>query len=130
MNVSIDFSLNTTDGTSIQFFSNGLLKRLPQYIELSFVEQTETKLDTIVEIYLDKVIITRTGKIYMKMEFNPLIDTTVVLKTENNFEVKMLNKTQSLLIEDDKIEIIYQTEMDKEHGVHHQLKIIYQLIEK
>jgi len=125
MDVTIDFTLNTTDGTSIRFFTNGELVNYDNYKRLTFIEQTDALLDTVVDIYSNKVLITRTGKIYMKMEFDLTNDTTVVLKTENNFEVKMLNKTESLLIEDGFIEIIYQTEMDKEHGVHHQLKLIY-----
>lgn len=125
MNVDVEFTLNSTDGTSTSFFTEGVLETKKGIKRLKFIEETDAGLDTVVDIYTNRVVLTRTGKLYMKMEFNPLQETLVHLKTDKKFEIKMLNKTFDLLLDDNKFNAIYQTEMDKDRGVHHQLLIKY-----
>ncbi|HHU23749.1 MAG: DUF1934 family protein [Bacilli bacterium] len=125
MKVQVDFSLIATDGTSIRFLTDGELTVEDSIRRLKFVEQTDAKLLTAIDIYTNKVKILRTGLIMMDMELNPQHETTLKMNTDEKFEISMRCITDHLVIDDDYFEAIYQTEMDKEHGVYHQLKVSF-----
>jgi hypothetical protein len=61
----------------------------------------------------------------MDMELNPQHETTLKMNTKEKFEMSMRCITDHLVIDDDYFEAIYQTEMDKEQGVYHQLKVTF-----
>jgi len=125
MKVQVDFSLMATDGTSIRFLTDGELTVEDNIRRLKFVEQTDAKLLTAIDIYTNKVKILRTGLIMMDMELNPQHETTLKMNTKEKFEMSMRCITDHLVIDDDYFEAIYQTEMDKEQGVYHQLKVTF-----
>ena len=125
MKVQVDFSLMATDGTSIRFLTDGELTVEDSIRRLKFVEQTDAKLLTAIDIYTNKVKILRTGLIMMDMELNPQHETTLKMNTKEKFEMSMRCITDHLVIDDDYFEAIYQTEMDKEQGVYHQLKVTF-----
>jgi len=114
-----------TDGTSIRFLTDGELTVEDSIRRLKFVEQTDAKLLTAIDIYTNKVKILRTGLIMMDMELNPQHETTLKMNTKEKFEMSMRCITDHLVIDDDYFEAIYQTEMDKEQGVYHQLKVTF-----
>jgi uncharacterized beta-barrel protein YwiB (DUF1934 family) len=114
-----------TDGTSIRFLTDGELTVEDNIRRLKFVEQTDAKLLTAIDIYTNKVKILRTGLIMMDMELNPQHETTLKMNTKEKFEMSMRCITDHLVIDDDYFEAIYQTEMDKEQGVYHQLKVTF-----
>ena len=68
MKVQVDFSLMATDGTSIRFLTDGELTVEDNIRRLKFIEQTDAKLLTAIDIYTNKVKILRTGLIMMDME--------------------------------------------------------------
>mgnify|MGYP001164719491 CR=1 FL=1 len=125
MKVQVDFSLIATDGTSIRFLTDGELTVEDNIRRLKFIEQTDAKLLTAIDIYTNKVKILRTGLIMMDMELNPQHETTLKMNTKEKFEMSMRCITDHLVIDDDYFEAIYQTEMDKEQGVYHQLKVTF-----
>ncbi|HOE78017.1 MAG TPA: DUF1934 family protein [Bacilli bacterium] len=125
MKVQVDFSLMATDGTSIRFLTDGELTVEDNIRRLKFIEQTDAKLLTAIDIYTNKVKILRTGLIMMDMELNPQHETTLKMNTKEKFEMSMRCITDHLVIDDDYFEAIYQTEMDKEQGVYHQLKVTF-----
>jgi uncharacterized beta-barrel protein YwiB (DUF1934 family) len=114
-----------TDGTSIRFLTDGELTVEDNIRRLKFIEQTDAKLLTAIDIYTNKVKILRTGLIMMDMELNPQHETTLKMNTKEKFEMSMRCITDHLVIDDDYFEAIYQTEMDKEQGVYHQLKVTF-----
>lgn len=125
MKVQVDFSLMATDGTSIRFLTDGELTVEDNIRRLKFIEQTDAKLLTAIDIYTNKVKILRTGLIMMDMELNPQHETTLKMNTKEKFEMSMRCITDHLVIDHDYFEAIYQTEMDKEQGVYHQLKVTF-----
>lgn len=125
MKVQVDFSLMATDGTSIRFLTDGELTVEDNIRRLKFIEQTDAKLLTAIDIYTNKVKILRTGLIMMDMELNPQHETTLKMNTKEKFEMSMRCITDHLVIDDDYFEAFYQTEMDKEQGVYHQLKVTF-----
>ena len=59
----------------------------------------------------------------MKMEYELNKINTVYMKTDFNYELSMDSFTKKLEIGDDYIDIIYQTETDKDEGLTHNLVV-------
>ena len=59
----------------------------------------------------------------MTMEYVENEITTVYMKTDFNYELSMNNFTKRLIIGEDFIDVIYQTETDKEENLTHNLVI-------
>lgn len=127
-NVEINFSLEATDGSNVLFTTNGTLEQINNILRLQFIEQTELKANTIVDIYQDKVIIKRSGPVEMQMEYIMNEDTIAHLTTDFNYQLSMNNHTDYLEINDNQIQIVYQTEFDKEQKITHKLVIKWTLI--
>ena len=121
----VRFSLQATNGSEISFTTDGEIEQFDDHKRLTFTEQTEILLKTTVDIYLDKVVLHRNGKIKMYMCFVLECETEVEMETDFDFQVKMLCKTLNMEISDNNIAIIYQTELDKESQVVHKLTLAW-----
>ena len=125
MKVKVKFSLETTDENSLTFETTGILKIDEDEKVLTFIEQTDMHLPT--TIYINEkqntVTIKRTGQIESKMIFDQVKETLSLFKVDNQYEISMYTHTNFLLIKESEIQIIYQTEIDKEQNVSHQLKV-------
>ena len=125
MKVKVKFSLETTDENSLTFETTGILRIDEEEKALTFIEQTDMHLPT--TIYINEkqntVTIKRTGQIESKMIFDQLKETLSLFKVDNQYEISMYTHTNYLLIKESEIQIIYQTEIDKEQNVSHQLKV-------
>ncbi len=126
MKVEVDFQLLVSDGSSTSFITEGILEERIDYKFLSFIEQSDIKALTKIKIYKDKVLLERNGSICMKMEYILNESTTVYMKTDFNYELSMNNYTKYLNVQDNFIQIIYQTEMDIEQDITHNLMIHWQ----
>lgn len=122
-NVEIDFNLYVSDGTQTSFITKGKYIEFKEFKRINFIEETEIKADTYIDIYKDKVLLERIGQIYMKMEYALNKTTTVYMKTDFNYELSMDSFTKKLEIGENYIDIIYQTETDKEEGLTHNLVV-------
>ena len=122
-NVEIDFNLYVSDGSNTSFITNGKYIEFNEFRRINFIEETEIKADTYIDIHKDKVVLERNGQIYMKMEYELNKINTVYMKTDFNYELSMDSFTKKLEIGDDYINIIYQTETDKEEGLTHNLVV-------
>ena len=122
-NVEINFNLYVSDVANTSFITNGKYIEFNEFIRINFIEETEIKADTYIDIYKDKVVLERKGQIYMKMEYELNKTNTVYMKTDFNYELSMDSFTKKLEIGDDYIDIIYQTETDKEEGLTHNLVV-------
>mgnify|MGYP002530673569 FL=1 len=103
------------------FITDGLYEEFDDYIEISFTEETQIKANTKVDIYKDKVMIQRMGEINMEMEYIMGMDTTLHLTTDFNYQLSMNNYTKYLEINENSLQIVYQTETDKEQNLTHNL---------
>lgn len=121
--VEIDFNLYVSDGANTSFITTGKYIEFSNFRRINFIEETEIKADTYIDIYKDKVVLERNGQIYMKMEYELNKTNTVYMKTDFNYELSMDSFTKKLEIGDDYIDIIYQTETDKEEGLTHNLVV-------
>ena len=121
--VEVDFKLLVSDGNMTSFVTDGLYEKKEGFNRLTFVEQTDIKALTKIDIYNDKILLDRKGSIHMKMEYIMNESTMVYMKTDFNYELSMSNYTKFVKIEDNLIEVIYQTETDKEQNLTHQLVI-------
>ena len=125
MKVKVKFSLETTDENSLTFETTGILRIDEEEKALTFIEQTDMHLPT--TIYINEkqntVTIKRTGQIESKMIFDQLKETLSLFKVDYQYEISMYTHTTYLLIKESEIQIIYQTEIDKEQNVSHQLKV-------
>lgn len=122
-NIEIDFNLYVSDGANTSFITNGKYIEFNEFRRINFIEETEIKADTYIDIYKDKVLLERKGQIYMKMEYELNKINTVYMKTDFNYELSMDSFTKKLEIGDDYIDIIYQTETDKDEGLTHNLVV-------
>ena len=125
MKVKVKFSLETTDENSLTFETTGILRIDEEEKVLTFIEQTDMHLPT--TIYINEkqntVTIKRTGQIESKMIFDQVKETLSLFKVDNQYEISMYTHTNFLSIKESEIQIIYQTEIDKEQNVSHQLKV-------
>ena len=121
--VEIDFNLYVSDGANTSFITTGKYIEFSEFRRINFIEETEIKADTYIDIYKDKVVLERNGQIYMKMEYELNKTNTVYMKTDFNYELSMDSFTEKLEIGDDYVDIIYQTETDKEEGLTHNLVV-------
>ena len=121
--VEIDFNLYVSDGSNTSFITTGKYIEFNEFIRINFIEETEIKADTYIDIYKDKVVLERIGQIYMKMEYELNKTNTVYMKTDFNYELSMDSFTKKLEIGDKYIDVIYQTETDKEEGLTHNLVV-------
>lgn len=121
--VEIDFNLYVSDGANTSFITTGKYIEFSNFRRINFIEETEIKADTYIDIYKDKVVLERNGQIYMKMEYELNKTNTVYMKTDFNYELSMDSFTKKLEIGDDYVDIIYQTETDKEEGLTHNLVV-------
>ncbi len=122
-NVEIEFNLYVSDGSKTSFITDGKYIEFDNFKRLNFIEETEIKADTYVDIYKDKILLDRRGSIHMTMEYVENETTTVYMKTDFNYELSMNNFTKRLVIGEDYIDVIYQTETDKEENLTHNLVI-------
>jgi uncharacterized beta-barrel protein YwiB (DUF1934 family) len=122
-NVEINFNLYVSDGTNTSFITNGKYIEFKEFKRINFIEETEIKADTYIDIYNDKVLLERKGQIYMKMVYELNKTNTVYMKTDFNYELSMDSFTKKLQIGEDYIDVIYQTETDKEEGITHNLVV-------
>ena len=119
--IEVDFKLLVSDGSMKSFITDGLYEEFDDYIEISFTEETQIKANTKVDIYKDKVMIQRMGEINMEMEYIMGMDTTLHLTTDFNYQLSMNNYTKYLEINENSLQIVYQTETDKEQNLTHNL---------
>lgn len=119
--IEVDFKLLVSDGSMTSFITEGLYEEFDDYIEISFTEETQIKANTKVDIYKDKVMIQRMGEINMEMEYIMGMDTTLHLTTDFNYQLSMNNYTKYLEISENSLQIVYQTETDKEQNLTHNL---------
>ena len=119
--IEVDFNLLVSDGSMTSFITDGLYEEFDDYIEISFTEETQIKANTKVDIYKDKVMIQRMGEINMEMEYIMGMDTTLHLTTDFNYQLSMNNYTKYLEINENSLQIVYQTETDKEQNLTHNL---------
>lgn len=122
-NVEIEFNLYVSDGSKTSFITDGKYIEFDNFKRINFIEETEIKADTYVDIYKDKILLDRRGTIHMTMEYIENEITTVYMKTDFNYELSMNNFTKRLIIGEDYIDVIYQTETDKEENLTHNLVI-------
>ena len=122
-NVEIEFNLYVSDGSKTSFITDGKYIEFDNFKRINFIEETEIKADTYVDIYKDKILLDRRGTIHMIMEYIENETTTVYMKTDFNYELSMNNFTKRLIIGEDYIDVIYQTETDKEENLTHNLVI-------
>lgn len=122
-NVEIEFNLYVSDGSKTSFITDGKYIEFDNFKRINFNEETEIKADTYVDIYKDKILLDRRGTIHMAMEYIENETTTVYMKTDFNYELSMNNFTKRLIIGEDYIDVIYQTETDKEENLTHNLVI-------
>ena len=122
-NVEIEFNLYVSDGSKTSFITDGKYIEFDNFKRINFIEETEIKADTYVDIYKDKILLDRRGTIHMTMEYIENETTTVYMKTDFNYELSMNNFTKRLIIGEDYIDVIYQTETDKEENLTHNLVI-------
>ena len=122
-NVEIEFNLYVSDGSKTSFITDGKYIELDNFKRINFIEETEIKADTYVDIYKDKILLDRRGTIHMTMEYVENEITTVYMKTDFNYELSMNNFTKRLIIGEDFIDVIYQNETDKEENLTHNLVI-------
>lgn len=122
-NVEIEFNLYVSDGSKTSFITDGKYIEFDNFKRINFFEETEIKADTYVDIYKDKILLDRRGTIHMTMEYIENETTTVYMKTDFNYELSMNNFTKRLIIGEDYIDVIYQTETDKEENLTHNLVI-------
>lgn len=122
-NVEIEFNLYVSDGSKTSFITDGKYIEFDNFKRINFIEETEIKADTYVDIYKDKILLDRRGTIHMTMEYIENETTTVYMKTDFNYELSMNNFTKKLIIGEDYIDVIYQTETDKEENLTHNLVI-------
>lgn len=120
-NIEVDFNLSVTNGETTSFVTDGIYEKYDEFIMISFIEQTDILSKTSVYIYNDKVIIKRDGQIKMEMTYILGVETIVSLTTDFNYQLSMRNYTQRLIIKEDQIEVVYQTETDVEQNVVHKL---------
>ena len=122
-NVEIEFNLYVSDGSKTSFITDGKYIEFDNFKRINFIEETEIKADTYVDIYKDKILLDRRGTIHMTMEYIENETTTVYMKTDFNYELSMNNFTKRLITGEDYIDVIYQTETDKEENLTHNLVI-------
>ena len=122
-NVEIEFNLYVSDGSKTSFITDVKYIEFDNFKRINFIEETEIKADTYVDIYKDKILLDRRGTIHMTMEYIENETTTVYMKTDFNYELSMNNFTKRLIIGEDYIDVIYQTETDKEENLTHNLVI-------
>jgi uncharacterized beta-barrel protein YwiB (DUF1934 family) len=124
--VMVNFLIEATDGSSVTFMTPGPLIDYEDHKELTFIEENDAKLETTVSIYPAHLVIERTGDLKMKMEFKIGQTTYVKMKTNFKFELTMACVTHSLLIEPNLIDVIYQTDTDRENNITHHLRIKFE----
>jgi uncharacterized beta-barrel protein YwiB (DUF1934 family) len=124
--VTVTFLIEATDGSSLSFITDGRLTEDDKSRTLFFVEQTDAKLDTKVTILPEHVIIERFGVLNMTMDFIIGQTTYVKMQTNFKFELTMECVTQSMRIEGNLIDIIYQTDTDRENDITHHLLIKFE----
>ncbi len=127
-NIEIDFKLYVSDGSMTSFITEGTYEDLGEYRSISFVEDTTIKANTTIDIYQERVLIKRLGEMNMTMEYIMGMDTTLYLTTNFNYDISMNNYTSFLEITEDTINIIYQTQIDKEQNLTHNLFLKWHFI--
>lgn len=123
VNIEVDFNLIVSDGNNTSFKTDGTYEKFDDFERLTFVELTDIKATTYVDIYADRIKLVRDGVIKMDMEYNLKCDTLVKLVTDFNYELSMNCTTLFLEKRYKEIKVIYQTESDKEQNITHNLLI-------
>ncbi len=126
--INVEFNLSVNDGTQTSFETNGTIEEFKELTRICFLEISEIKALTTVDIYKDKVTIKRNGAIKMYMEYILGVTTMVSLDTEFHYHIDMESYTQELIISDNYIYVKYQTETDKEQNLYHVLDLKWQKI--
>ena len=121
--VFIDFNLSVSDGANTSFTTIGTYEIKDDIINICFVEETDLKANTSLYIYQDRIKIKRSGPLMMESEFIMEEATTIKITADFGYQLAMNNYTNYLEINENSIQIIYQTEMDKEQKLTHNLTI-------
>lgn len=125
--IQISFSLGLSNGASTFFNVDGFIEEHLQFKRIVFVEPSDDNAKTVIDIYKDnKVIINRFGKIHTKIICIKNEETLATLKTDFGYEMSMSNYTHELKIENNLIDITYQTLSDKEQGERHKLLLTWE----
>lgn len=124
--VMVNFLIEATDGSSVTFDTPGTLIEHDDHRDLIFNEENDAKLKTTIHIYPTHLLLERFGDLQMFMEFKIGQTTYVKMKTNFKFELSMACLTQSLLIESNLIDVIYQTDSDRERDITHHLHIKFE----
>jgi uncharacterized beta-barrel protein YwiB (DUF1934 family) len=124
--VDVHFRMDISDGTEIEYNTQGQLVHYSDHKELFFSEELETKVETKVYIYPTHVMVKRSGDITMEQEF--IVDqiTNMHLTTNFGLEVTMSTSTSLIHDEDHVLTIIYETEVGDTNKRYHKLVIKYE----
>lgn len=126
--INVDFSLAVSDGSVTSFQTNGMIEHFKDMMRICFLEVSEIKAMTTVDIYNDKVSIKRVGAIKMYMEYIEGQTSKVSLDTDFNYHIDMDSFTYKLDILENSLYIMYQTETDKEQNITHTLTLKWEKI--
>lgn len=123
--VQIIFRLSETEGTEIYFETKGILDQQEHKKRLLFKEELEGNTPTIIEMdyNIPKVILKRLGEIRTYIEYQTNCITQAIMRTDFNYELKMATYTTILEIGANTLQVVYQTENDKEENRQHELYI-------
>jgi uncharacterized beta-barrel protein YwiB (DUF1934 family) len=121
--VDIHFRMDISDGTEIEYNTQGELISFEDHKELYFIEELETKVATKVYIYPTHVMVKRSGDLTMEQEF--IVDqiTNMHLVTNFGLEVTMSTFTNLIHVEEHELTIIYETEVGETNKRYHKLFI-------
>lgn len=121
--INVTFNLERLGYDKIAFETNGTLEIKKDYTRIIFDEVTDDVAKTVVDIYINKVIIKRLGEIKTTMEYILNEETQALLKTDFGYEFSMRTHTSLLETNDESLIIRYQTESDIEQNLEHEFTL-------
>jgi domain of unknown function (DUF1934) len=119
--IDISFHLNRRNYDEMSFEVKGTIENKIDYTRIIFDEPLDEGAKTVVDIYDEKIILKRFGKVKTKMEYSLNEETFVSITTDFGYELNMLNHTKTIEKNHNYIHVIYQTEADLEQGLEHEL---------
>ncbi len=121
--INIIFHLRQNELNDVSFNIEGTIEEKKEYTRIIFDEPIDNGAKTVIDIYNNRVFLKRLGDIKTKMEYIENEETIVSIDTDFGYQLKMNNFTKKLKRYDNGIDIIYQTESDKEQNVEHRLSL-------
>lgn len=124
--VDVHFRMDISDGTEIEYHTEGELVTFIDHKELFFTEELETKVMTTIYIYPTRVMVKRSGELSMEQEFIEDQITNMHLTTNFGLEVTMSTSTSLIQVQDHELTIIYETDVGDTNKRFHKLVIKYE----